>query len=82
LDKIVITMLKWHAQGKGLFLIAFLFYWSHVLVERTGYRIVCRTIKRGYRVSNLIISFRESSDPCIPGIIFLGSYLAFIHVRF
>jgi hypothetical protein len=33
-------------------------------------------------VSNLILSFRESSNLCILDIIFLGSYLDFIHVRF
>ena len=33
-------------------------------------------------MSNLIVSFGESSNLCILGIIFLGSYLAFIFVRF
>ena len=31
-------------------------------------------------MSNLIVSFVESSNLCILGIIFLGSYLAFISV--
>jgi hypothetical protein len=52
-----------------------------MLVERPGYRIGSHTIKRGSRVSNLIASFEESSNLCILGIIFIGSYLAFIHVR-
>jgi hypothetical protein len=45
-------------------------------------RIGSRTIKRGSQVSNLIILFGESSNLCILSIIFLGSYLGFIHVRF
>jgi hypothetical protein len=53
-----------------------------VLIVRPGYRIGSRTIKRGSRVSNLIVSFGESSNLCILGIIFIGSYLSFIHVRF
>jgi hypothetical protein len=44
---------------------------------RPGFRIDSRTIKRGSRVSNLFVSFRESSNLCILGIIFIGSYLAF-----
>jgi hypothetical protein len=64
-----------------MFLIGFL-TGLMVLVVRPGYRIGRRTIKRGSRVSNLIISFGESSNLCILGIIFLGSYLDFIHVRF
>jgi hypothetical protein len=71
LDKITIINLNWNAQGKGFFLIGFLFYWSHILVGRPGYRIVCRPIKRGSRVSNLIVSFGESSNPCILGITLL-----------
>ena len=51
-----------------------------VLVGRPGYRIYSRTIKRDSRVSNLTVSFGESSNLCILGIIFLGSYLAFILV--
>jgi hypothetical protein len=53
-----------------------------VFFMRPGYRIVSRTIKRGSRVSNLVISFGESSNLYILGIIFLGSYLAFLYVRF
>jgi hypothetical protein len=53
-----------------------------VLVVRPDYRIGIHTIKRGSRLSNLIVLFGESSDLCIHGIIFLGSYLDFIHVRF
>ena len=33
-------------------------------------------------MSNLIVSFGESSNLCILGIIFLGSYLCFLHVLF
>jgi hypothetical protein len=33
-------------------------------------------------VSNLFVSFGEISNLCILGIIFLGSYLAFIYVSF
>jgi hypothetical protein len=40
LDKSLTIKLKWNAQGKGLLLIGFLFYRSHVLVGRSGYRIV------------------------------------------
>jgi hypothetical protein len=40
--------------------------------ERPGFRTGSRTIKRGSRVSDLIISFKESSNHCILGIIFLG----------
>ena len=53
-----------------------------VLVGRPGYRIDCRTIKGGSRVSSLIVSFVESSNHCILGIIFIGSYLVFLYVRF
>ena len=35
----------------------------------TGFRIDNRTIKRGSRVSNLTVSFKESSNLCILGII-------------
>jgi hypothetical protein len=61
-EKIVFIKLKWNTQGKGLFLIGFLFYRSYVLVWRPGYRIGSCTIKRGSRVSNLIASFEESSN--------------------
>jgi hypothetical protein len=53
-----------------------------VFVVRPGYMIGSRTIKRGSQVSNLIVSFGESSNLFILGIIFLDSYLYFIHVRF
>ena len=46
--KIVFIDLNWiNAQGKGMILIGFLFYWSHDVSERPDYRIVNRTIKRG-----------------------------------
>jgi hypothetical protein len=80
--KIVIIHLKWNAQGKGMIVLGFLFTGLMVLVVRPGYRIGSRTIKRGSWVSNLIVSFGESSNLCILGIIFLGSHLGFIHVRF
>ena len=44
-----------------------------MLVERPGYRIDNRSIKRGSRPSILIVSFMESSNLCILGIIFIGS---------
>ena len=43
-----------------------------ILVERPGYRINSRTIKRGSRSSILIVSFVESSNLCILAIIFIG----------
>ena len=46
-----------------------------VLVVRPGYRIDRRTIKRGSRLSTFIVSFGESSNLCIIGIIF--SWLLF-----
>ena len=51
-----------------------------MLVDRPDYRIDSRTIKRGSRPSILFISFVESSNLCIIGIIFIGSYLALIMV--
>jgi hypothetical protein len=81
--KLVIILLKWNAQGKGMILIGFLSYRSlMVSVVRPGYRISSRTIKRGSRVSNLIVSSGVSSNLCILGIIFLGYYFYFIHMRF
>src|SRR5664279_3878452 len=54
-----------------------------ILVGRPNYRIDNRSIKRGSRMSNLIVSFVESSNLCILGIIiFLGSYLAFLLMNF
>jgi hypothetical protein len=44
---------------------------------RPGFRIGSRTIKRGSQVSNLIVLFGGSSNLCILGIIFLGSFFAF-----
>ena len=50
-----------------------------VVVGRPSYRIDCRTIKGGSQVSSLIVSFVESSNHCILGIIiFLGSWLVFL----
>ena len=37
--KIVIIQLKWNAQDKCMILIGFLFYWSHGVSGRQGYRI-------------------------------------------
>ena len=51
-----------------------------MLVERPGYRIHSRTIKRGSRPSILIVSFVKSSNLCILAIIFIGSFLALIMV--
>src|SRR5664279_4197258 len=73
---------SWNAQGKGMILIGFLFYRSRGGVGRPGYKIDNITIKRGSRMSNLIVSFVESSNICILSIIFLGSYLTCIYVRF
>ena len=53
-----------------------------VLVGRPDYRIDSRTIKGGSRVSSLFVSFAESSNLCILGIIFLGSCLVlFVSLR-
>jgi hypothetical protein len=71
-----------YAQGKGMILIGFLFTGLVVFSLETGFRIDSRTIKRGSRVSNLFVSFGESSNLCIVGIIFLGSCLFLIHERF
>ena len=55
-----------------------------MLVERPGYRIDSRTIKRGSRPSIVIVSFVESSNLCIlaslQSSLFLGCYLDFILV--
>ena len=45
-----------------------------MLVEKPGYKIDSRTIKRGSRSSILIVSFVESSNLCILAIIFIGSF--------
>ena len=78
--KNVIIQLKWNVQDKGMILIGFLFYRSHGASWETGLQDRYRTIKRGSQLS-FSVSFVESSNLCILGIIFLGSYLAFIHVR-
>jgi len=70
------------AQGKGLTLIGSLVYRSLGLVGRPGYRLDCRSIKEGSRVSRLIASFVESSNLCIFAFVFLGSCLAFLCVSF
>ena len=72
----------YYAQGKGLSLIGFYFTGLMVLVGRPDYRIDGRTTKGGSRVSSLFVSFAESSNLCILGIIFLGSCLDFLFVRF
>jgi hypothetical protein len=88
-EKIVIIKLKWthgvcSSGQKSRFVLdrVSLLTALMVFVVRPGYRIVSRTIKRGSRVSNLVILFEESSNLCILGIIFLGSYLAFLYGRF
>ena len=48
-----------YAQGKGMILIDFHFYRSHVVSWETGFRIGSRTIKRGSQMSNLIASTWE-----------------------
>ena len=63
-----------------MILIGFLFIGLMMLVERPGYMIDSRSIKRGSRPSILIVSFVKSSNLCILGIIFIGSYLALIVV--
>ena len=55
--KIIFIDLKWfNAQVKGIILIGFLFYRSHYVSERPGYRIDNRTIKSGSRPSIVIVS--------------------------
>ena len=44
--KIVIIELKWNAQGKGMILIGFIFYRSHGVSGRPGFRID-RVLSRG-----------------------------------
>jgi hypothetical protein len=48
--------IKQDAQGKGMALLGFSFTGLKVFVERPGYRIDSRTIKRGFRSDNLITS--------------------------
>jgi hypothetical protein len=81
-DKIIIIKIKCNTQGKGMILIGFFLTGLMVLVVRPGYRIGSRTIKRGSRLSNFVVSFEKSSNLCVLGIIFLGSYLGVIHVMF
>jgi hypothetical protein len=61
-DKIFIIYLKWNAQGRAMILIEFLSYRYHSVWE-TGFRIGSRTIKRGSRVSNLIVSIWRELKP-------------------
>ena len=51
-----------------------------LLVERPGYRIDSRTIKRGSRPSIVILSFVDSSNLYIHAIIFISYYLDLIMV--
>ena len=52
----VIIKIKRDAQGKGMTLIGFSFTGLKVVVGRPDYRIDSRTIKRGFRLGNLITS--------------------------
>ena len=52
----VVIKIKRDAQGKGMALLGFPFTGLKVFVERPGYRIDSRTIKRGFRLGNLITS--------------------------
>ena len=79
--KIVIIDLKWiMRKAKVWSWYGFYFTSLMMLVERPGYMIDSRTIKRGSRPSILFVSFVESSNLCIIGIIFIGTYLALIIV--
>jgi hypothetical protein len=51
-----IIKIKRDAQGKGMTLIGFSFTGLKVVVGRPDYRIDSRTIKRGFRLGNLITS--------------------------
>ena len=52
----VIIKIKRDAQGKGMALLGFPFTGHKVDVGRPDYRIDSRTIKRGFRLGNLITS--------------------------
>jgi len=52
----VVIKIKRDAQGKGIALLGFSFTGLMVVVGRPGYRIDSRTIKRGFRLGNLITS--------------------------
>ena len=52
----VIIKIKWDAEVKGIYLLGFPFTGLMVFDGRPGYRIHNHTIKRGFRLSNLIIS--------------------------
>jgi hypothetical protein len=50
----IVIKIKRHAQGKVMSLLGFPFTGLKVFVGRPGYRIDSRTIKRGFRMGNLI----------------------------
>ena len=52
----IIINIKRDVQGKGTALLGFPFTGLKVIVGRPGYRIDSRTIKRGFRLGNLITS--------------------------
>ena len=52
----VVIKIKRDAQGKGMALLGFPLTGLKVVVGRPGYRIDSRTIKRGFRLGNLITS--------------------------
>jgi hypothetical protein len=52
----IIIKIKRDAKGKGMSLLGFPFTGVKVFVGRPGYRIDSRTIKRGFRLGNLITS--------------------------
>ena len=52
----IVIKIKRVAQGKGMALLGFPFTDLKVIVGRPGYRIDRRTIKRGFRLGNLITS--------------------------
>ena len=63
-DQVRHHLVKWNAQGKGMILIGFLFYRSHVVSRETRLLDRHRTIKRGSRLS-FSVSVGESSNLCI-----------------
>ena len=52
----IIIKTKRDAQGKGMALLGFPFTGLKMVVGRPGYKIDSRTIKRGFRLGNLITS--------------------------